>query len=305
MIGILFAGQGSQRKNMGLDFYENLREAKEFIDSLEDRDEILKIFNMEEEELTRTKNTQLGLIALETMISHLLCNLDIKAAAGLSIGEYAALERSGVLSLEDTFKIAKYRGQRMEEISQKFSTDMYALMTDDEKKVRKILESLNEKAEFAEVSNINTKGQIVVSGSKNVLDKALIKFKDQKIKAIKLKVSGPFHTSYMKTVENDLREYFKDIDFKDPKNNLYLNLSGGKFKEEDLKDLMARQVSHTVNFKEIIENMILDGVNTFIEIGFGNVLTKFVKKIDKSVKTLSVYDLDSYKKLKENLWKVY
>lgn len=301
MIGLLFAGQGSQKKNMGLDFYEKDKKAREFIDNLEDRDEVLKILNLEDDELKRTRNTQIALIAFETMITNLLEDLNIEKVAGLSIGEYAALYKSGVLSLEDTFKIAKYRGQRMEEISRNLKTSMYALMTDDLKLVVETLDELNSKEEFAEISNINTKGQIVISGTESVIDRAVEILKNKNIKSIKLNVSGPFHTSFMSPVQDDLEKFFEEIQFKTPKLSLYLNTTGRIFNNEDLKEEMAEQVRKTVNFKSIIEEMIKDGVYTFIEVGFGNVLSKFVKKIDKNINTISISTYESYLKLRENL----
>lgn len=114
MKALLFAGQGSQIMNMGLDFYENSKEARSFIDNLKEKDEILKVFNMDEEKLKETKNTQLALIAFQTMVSFLLRDIDFYGFSGLSIGEYSALYKSDVISIEDTIKIAKYRGQRMQ-----------------------------------------------------------------------------------------------------------------------------------------------------------------------------------------------
>ena len=298
MKALLFAGQGSQKMNMGLDFYENSKEARSFIDNLKEKDEILKVLNMDEEKLKETKNTQLALIAFQTMVSFLLRDIDFDGFSGLSIGEYSALYKSDVISIEDTIKIAKYRGQRMQEVSKKLDTSMYALMTNNYTLVEEVLKKLNTKENYGQISNINTDGQIVISGSKDILQEAVKIFKDRGIRSISLKVSGPFHTSYMDPVKEDLRDFFENIEFKPPKKSLYLNLSGQKYKGGDLKEIMAFQVASPVKFKSIIENMINDGIDTFVEIGFYNVLSKFVKKIDKNVKTYAISTYKSYEEFR-------
>lgn len=295
---ILFAGQGSQKAAMGLDFYEKDIKAKVFIDALSMKDEILETFSMDDERLRKTRHTQIALIAFETMISHLLEEIEFSAAAGLSIGEYAALHKARVLTAEETLKIAEYRGKMMQQLSEPLETSMVALMTEDVTLVEDKMADVREPGDVLEISNLNTRGQIVVSGDKEAVLNLRKILKSLGVRSVPLKVGGPFHTSYMAPVELGLNKFFDAIDFKIPQNTLYLNLTGKAYEGEDLKAVMAKQVSHAVRFQEIIENMILQGIDTFVEIGYGQVLSKFVKKIKPDAKTYAIATYDDYLNLR-------
>lgn len=294
-LGFLYSGQGSQEVEMGKDFYENEDLAREFYNNINLEKDIKKLsFYSDEIDISKTENTQIILIAFQIMISDLLekNNINPDAVAGLSIGEFAALYKSGVLSSEDTLKIAEFRGRKMSEISKHIDTSMYAVIGSKEEEINRVLEKYNNDKNFASISNINTKGQIVISGEKSIVDLAVIELKNLGKKAIKLKVSGPFHTDYMKYVSEDLNEYFENIDFFNEEIPVYYNFLGNKRNNENIKYLMTKQVKSTVRFEEDLKNMIDDGVDTFIEIGYFNILKGFVRKIDKNIK---VYSISTYK----------
>lgn len=296
-LGFLYSGQGSQKVEMGKDFYENEKLAKDFYDGVNLEKDIKKLsFYSDEIEISKTENTQIILIAFQIMISNLLekNNINPEAVSGLSIGEFAALYKSGVLSSEDTLKIAEFRGKKMSEVSDYIETSMYAIMGSEEKEINRILEKYSNKENFASISNINTKGQIVISGERKVVESSVEELKTLGSRAIKLKVSGPFHTKYMENVSKDLKEYFKNIDFLEEKIPVYYNFLGNKKTKENIKDLMTEQVKSTVRFEEDLRNMIDDGIDTFIEIGYSNILKGFVRKIDKSIKVYSISDYKSY-----------
>lgn len=297
MIGILFSGQGSQQVNMGGDFYNSISFSKEYYDDL---DENLKdlILNGDLETISKTKNTQPTLIAFQTMISELLKKdgIDFDYTAGLSIGEYASLAYSGVLTSKDAIEIAFIRGQLMEEIGETLNSKMVAVLGMDKEPIEKYCKEASSGDSFVEISNLNCPGQIVVSGKEEAVEKFIKLAKNEARRIIPLNTSGPFHTSYLKPVEEKLVDILNDYEFKEEETKIVYNLLGREKKdEEDPIYIMSKQVSNTVRFQESIEYLINKGVETFVEVGFGNVLKGFVRKIDRSKKVYVIDTLESYK----------
>lgn len=302
-LALIYGGQGSQVQKMGLDFYENNEKAKSFYNNLPFSDLIKEIsFNMDQKSLNETKNAQLALVSFEIMVSELIKSKGIRADGfcGLSIGEYPALYGAGVISSEDAIKIAKFRGEAMDIDSKKNKTKMLAIINSTEDYIKNKLEDLNEKDKFVEISNINSNRQIVVGGDVEKIEILKDILKKEKIKAIPLRTEAAFHTSYMKDASKKLGLFLKDIDFKDPKLDLYLNITGEKYKGEDIKDLMTRQVKESVRLYENIKNMINNGYKIFIEISPSPVVGKIIKKIDSSTLVYQISNLEDYKMLVEN-----
>lgn len=299
-VGFLYGGQGSQVAGMGLDFYEKEDIARDYYNSINIDKDVRKLsFFSSEEEIKITENTQVVLIAFQVMITKMLKSIGIKpdAAAGLSIGEFSALYAAGVLSDKDTLKIANFRGKVMTYISKNMECAMYAVMGMTEKELEDICTQSEEKGKVY-ISNLNTKNQIVISGEKSACLKAVELIENIGKRAVPLKVSGAFHTEYMNEASEKLREYFKDTEFKNENINVYFNLLGTKNMGMDIREIMALQVKRRVRFEDIIRNMINDGIDTFIEIGYGNIIKGFIKKIDRNVKVHSVSDYKSFEELK-------
>lgn len=298
MISILFSGQGSQQENMGGDFYEKYEFSKNYYDNLESdlKDLILK---GDLENLSKTKNTQPALISYQTMVSELLKNenLNFDYTAGLSIGEYASLAHSNVISSNEAIEIAKIRGGLMEEIGEKLNSKMVAVIGMDKIDIENILSEVSNEKSKGEISNLNCPGQIVVSGETEAIERFIKLADDKARRIIPINTSGPFHTSYLKPVEEKLREVLSNFEFKEEETKVVYNLLGRERKsDENPVEIMAKQVSNTVRFQESIEYQIEKGVDTFVEVGFGNVLKGFVRKIDKTKKVYVIDSVESYEK---------
>lgn len=299
MISILFSGQGSQQENMGGDFYEKYEFSKNYYDNLESdlKDLILK---GDLETLSKTKNTQPALISYQTMVSELLKNENVKFdyTAGLSIGEYASLAHSNVISSNEAIEIAKIRGGLMEEIGEKLNSKMVAVIGMDKIDIENILSEVSNEKSKGEISNLNCPGQIVVSGETEAIERFIKLADDKARRIIPINTSGPFHTSYLKPVEEKLREVLSNFEFKEEEETkVVYNLLGRERKsDENPVEIMAKQVSNTVRFQESIEYQIEKGVDTFVEVGFGNVLKGFVRKIDKTKKVYVIDSVESYEK---------
>lgn len=296
MIGILFGGQGSQQIEMGKDFYENLEYSKNYYDSLDENLKNTILFG-DLETLTETKNTQPALVAFQTMIGNLLKeeNINIDATAGLSIGEYSSLAFADIITSKEAIEIATIRGKLMDEIGKEIKSKMVAILGGDIEIIKSHINKVNDKENFVEISNINCPGQIVVSGEESKIDEFVESIKDDVKRIIPLKTSGAFHTSYMNPVEDSLKNLFEDYEFKKENKIIPFNYLGRPLKEdENIKEIMSKQVSNTVLFQESIEYLIDNGVDTFIEVGFGNVLKGFIKKIDRNKNVYVIDTLESY-----------
>lgn len=296
MKAILFAGQGSQEEKMGEDFYLSDSFAKDYYDSL-DRDLREKILKADLETISKTENTQPAMIAYQTMISEMfkLDGIEFDYTAGLSIGEYAALAHSGVISSKEAIEIAKIRGQMMADTGANLKSGMIAVLGMDGETLESYCIEVSEEDSKVEISNLNCPGQIVVSGDRVALDRLKVSIEDQARRLVELNTSGPFHTSYMIPVEEELRELFKRYDFKREEVEIPYNFLGRpREDDEDVKEIMAKQVSHTVRFQECIEFLIDRGVDTFVEVGFGGVLRGFVRKINRKAKVYVIDSVESY-----------
>ncbi|MDO5712810.1 MAG: ACP S-malonyltransferase [Tissierellia bacterium] len=297
-LGFLYAGQGSQKPEMGLDFYREDPSARKFYDSLPDGHLIKDLsFYSNEETLRQTENTQVVLVAFQTMITDLLTEKGMvpNALCGLSIGEYAALYTSGVLSKEDVISISRLRGEAMKNAVKGIHTSMIAVLKSNEEEIQKILDEINTKNVFAEISNINSPDQIVVAGAESVIEMLTRRLKEKRIRSIPLKVSGPFHTSYMNPAATTLKELFQKIPFQRERIPIYYNLTGNTSPLIDIKHTMVEQVRQKVRLADDLKNMIEDGVDAFIEIGHQNVFKKILKKMAPKIPVYTIAKYEDYK----------
>ena len=293
MFSVIFPGQGSQMVAMGKEFYDKFDLVKNLFKEADDtlNFSISKlILEGPKEELDLTANTQPAIFLISYSIYHVIkkeFNIDLSKAkyfAGHSLGEYSALSCAGYLNFSDTLKILRTRGDAMQNSVPKGEGGMVAVLGSTVEIVEKILK-YNEKSLSVEIANDNSEGQIVLSGKMDDLDKFILLLKENSIKNIKLPVSAPFHCRLMNKATNIMNDELNKINFIEGKNKLISNVTANEISNtNELKDLLVKQIENRVRWRESVINMIGGGVNHFIEIGPGKVLSGLVKRISKDVK---------------------
>lgn len=302
-IGFLYAGQGSQHVGMGKDLYDNYPEFAEVFDNLELDFDVKKCcFEGPIEQLGQTRYTQPCMVAFAVGVTKILQSKGIKPeiAAGLSLGEYSALYASGVFDEKQVIDLVAYRGKSMEEAVTGRDTGMIAVMSLDRETIKECCKQAEEEFadspyHIAEVANYNTPVQVTVSGDTPVITRAgeLMMEKGAR-RIVPVAVSGPFHTSLMKPAGDKLAERFKNEHFGEMEFPVLFNATGKELEAgKTIPEMLELQVQSSVYFEDSIKYMIEQGVDTFVEIGPGKTLSGFVKKIDRSLTTYSVEDMDS------------
>ena len=306
MFSLIFPGQGSQMIGMGKEFYQRFDLVKGLF---KDADQILKIpiskiiLDGPKDELDLTINTQPAIFLISYSIFQVIkkeYNIDLNKAkyfAGHSLGEYSALSCAGYLSFEDTIKILRIRGDAMQNSVPKGEGGMVAVLGSTVENIEKILIE-NKKSFIAQIANDNSDGQIVLSGKKNDLKKLSEFLKEVKIKNITLPVSAPFHCSLMNKATAVMSKELQRVNFIDSKNLLISNVTAQEISnKEELKNLLIKQIESRVRWRESVINMIENGVNHFIEIGPGKVLSGLIKRINKEVKVNTINNESDIKDL--------
>lgn len=293
-IAFVFSGQGAQYPGMG----ETLAQASPAAKAVFDLCDSIRpgtsaqCFSGTKEELTITSNTQPDMFAVEVAAAAALVEAGIQpdALAGFSVGEIGALAFSGALSVEDSFKLVCRRGELMQEASNAADTGMVAVVKLTPEKVEELA------GQFDQVYpvNYNSPAQTVCAGLSSSMGGFKAAVKEAGGRAVPLRVAGAFHSPFMASAGEGLAEELKSYTFTEPKYQLYSNVTGQPYGAVDTyKDLLARQVVSPVRWQSIVERLIQDGVDTFIEVGPGNTLTGLINKIDASVKTYNVDSADS------------
>ena len=297
MFSVIFPGQGSQLVGMGKDLHAKYSIVQNLF---KEADDILNfslsnlILNGPQEELDLTENTQPAIFLLSYSIFRLIkeeFNINLNKAnffAGHSLGEYSALASAESLSFSDTLRILKIRGRAMQDSVPKGVGGMVAVLGSEIKKIENIIQENKTKYECY-IANDNSVGQIVLSGNNNDLEKMMKDLKANNIKNIKLPVSAPFHCKLMNNATLVMSEEISKLSFEEPKNILISNVTGKEISDStELKDLLVKQIESRVRWRESILLMINKGVNQFIEIGPGKVLSGLIKRIDKNVKVSAI-----------------
>ena len=297
MFSVIFPGQGSQIVGMGKVFYTKFEIVKKLF---KEADDILDfpisslILEGPKDQLDLTENTQPAIFLVGYSIFQLLkkeFKINLNKAnffAGHSLGEYTALASAEALSFSDTLKILKIRGNAMQRAVPKGEGCMVAVLGSDIEKIETILEKNKDKYECF-IANDNSNGQVVVSGNNNDVDKFILDLKFNSIKNVKLAVSAPFHCKLMKKATDIMSNEIKKLEFKDPKNILISNVTGIEIVSSSLlRDLLIKQIESRVRWRESVMFMINKGVDQFIEIGPGKVLSGLIKRIDKNVKVSAI-----------------
>ena len=293
MFSVIFPGQGSQMIGMGKEFYNKYEIVKSLFKKA---DEVLDlslskiILEGPKDQLDLTKNTQPAIFLIsysifQVAIKELNVNLNqAKFFAGHSLGEYSALSSAGYLDFSDTIKLLRARGVAMQTAVPEGEGGMVAVLGSSIEIIEKILQD-NQSNFDVQIANDNSEGQIVLSGKLNDLVKLIEIFKSKKIKNIKLPVSAPFHCRLMSKATAIMKKEINNMKFKDSDKKLISNVTAEEISNKDnLKKLLIEQIENRVRWRESIINMVNKGVDHFIEIGPGKVLSGLIKRINSNVK---------------------
>ncbi|MFD3155423.1 ACP S-malonyltransferase [Haloimpatiens sp. FM7330] len=301
-VAFIFSGQGAQYVGMGKELAENIKVCKEVFDKADEslRFNISKIcFEGSKDELDKTENTQPAILTTSIAALKAIEEKGIKCdiAAGLSLGEYSALVCSGALEFTEAVKLVKKRGKFMQEAVPQGLGTMAAIIGLDAEIVQECCKKASEKG-IVEVANYNCPGQIVIAGEVKAVEFAVELLKEKNArKTIFLEVSGPFHTSMLKQASDKLYEELQEVKISKLQIPVVTNVTGDYIKNESsIKENLRLQVMSSVMWEHTINIMIRDGVDTFIEIGPGRVLSGFVKKVNRRLKVYNVEDIKSLEK---------
>ena len=291
-IAFLFAGQGVQYVGMGKYLYDHSPIFRNIFDNLPENIKDI-CFNGPESELNNTLNSQPAILATSLGLASILKEkgVDCEYCAGLSLGEYTALTYANAFSVKDAIDIVIKRGSIMSKALPIGTTGMAAIINTSEEVINKVIKEIGN----LEIANYNSPKQIVITGDINSIDKAIVKFKELKVRAIKLNVSGAFHSSYLNEASIQLNAVLNDYVINKPVKNVVFNVIGSQ--GDDIIDLLTKQIKSSVLFMQSVEYMICKGVDTFIEIGPGKVLSNFVKQINDEVTVYQVDSLESIEKV--------
>lgn len=302
-IAFVFPGQGAQYAGMGKDFYENLLVSRAIYHQASAATglDIPALCFEENEKLNITEYTQIAMLATEIAILKALEEKGIRpdVAAGLSLGEYAAIVACGAMRTEDAFRVVRHRGIFMQEAVPTGGA-MAAVLGLDGKTIEEVLQ----KAEgIVSVANYNCPGQIVLTGEAQAVARAGEALKEAGARRIvPLKVSGPFHSAMLEEAGKKLEDVLADIKLSYYSVPYVANLTAEYvYAMEQIKPLLVKQVSSPVRWQQSVEKMLENGVDTFVEIGPGRTISGFVRKISAGAKVINVDKYEDLEKCVEEL----
>jgi [acyl-carrier-protein] S-malonyltransferase len=304
---LVFPGQGSQRIGMGADLFKNFKVAKEVFQTVDD---ILKVnlskimFEGPNDDLKATQNTQPALMAvsialirvLESEFGQKITDLG-SMVAGHSLGEYSALCATGAISLEDTAKLLQVRGNAMAKCGENTQGAMAAFIGSDIGLVEDITNLVASNDEVCQVANDNSVGQVVISGSLSAIEAAIDIAKEKGVKrALLLPVSGAFHSALMNDAAVEMKEALKDVKIAKPIIPVVANVTADIVSDPaDIRDLLVKQITGAVRWRETMLFMQSKGIDHVIEIGTGKVLAGLVGRTCKGITSKSIQGCDELK----------
>ena len=298
-IAFLYAGQGSQKVGMGLDFYQQYPAYRQIVDSFS-REYQIAMHEGPMEQLSLTSWTQPCMALFAAGVTQLLKDERINPdyALGLSLGEYGALYGSGVWDLKTYIEVTAFRGLVMTEAAKGLRCKMIAVLNCDRAKLEEICK-LASKRGYVSIVNYNYAGQYVICGEDEAVEEASQMALDAGAKrCIPLKVSGPFHTPFMKPAGDRLQEHFQNIEFKDPVCKIMSNASGTWVNHvTDIPDLLVKQVQSSVYFEDNLRLLIEEEPDLVVEIGPGKVLSGFLKKMAPSIRCMGIESVKDFEQV--------
>ena len=301
MFALVFPGQGSQFIGMGKDLAESFSIAKETFQEVDDALELnlSKImFAGEEAELNLTENTQPALMAVSVAVARILQDAKpevfttekTKFIAGHSLGEYSALTSCGTFSLSDCANLLKIRGTAMQKAVPVGIGAMAAIIGLEIEDLNEIVKAASDDKHIVGVANDNSFGQVVISGHKEAVERAMVLAKEKGAKrAMPLPVSAPFHCSLMQPAAETMREAFSHVEAQAPSIPLIANITANQVTDPaKITELLIEQVTGQVRWRESVLYMKSQGVEKLVELGAGKVLAGLTKRIDKGLDSVSV-----------------
>lgn len=301
-IGFLFTGQGSQSEKMGFSLCDQYEEAREVYALLPEHLREIS-FSGALEEISRTEHLQPIMLALQLSVLKILDSKGIKAVAacGLSLGEYSALVAAGAMTAEEAIAVIQVRGREMADAAAAIESGMAAVIGMQEEEIEKVVSAVEMGSGRVYLSNINSSRQIVISGEKEAVAAAAGQLKEKGAKVLPLNVTGPFHTPYMDKAVPGLAEALRKVDWKKPVLDYYTNTTGGilNFAEEEksivserMIENLTRQMTSPVRLYDCLRNMEESGIEEWIEIGPGKVISAIAKKEFPNVKIQNIADAE-------------
>ena len=304
----LFSGQGSQYPGMGKDILEAYPHTGELYDIASEvlgRDMRKVCFESDAAELSRTVNAQPAIL-----LTSLVCNsaainkahnagitFSFEGVAGHSLGEYAALAMSGMVSLEDVFRLIKARAEAMEEAAAGTKGAMAAVMKVSPEKVEEIC---SQAQNYVAAVNFNSPQQTVIAGTPEGIAEVTEKFAELKARVVTLNVAGAFHSKLMQSAADKFYETAKTIGFKTPQVKYYSNVTGGELTDfSDMPSILAKHIVSPVRFVSELNAMKAAGADTFVEFGPGKTLTGLVKKTLTEVRAFNIENMETLEKTEE------
>lgn len=297
-IAFIFPGQGAQKAGMGKDFYEKYPASARVFEQVShwlDLDMPQLCFE-ENDKLDLTEYTQAALLTACLAMKKAAEEYGLipEVTAGLSLGEYCAIEAAGGISLKDAAVTVRKRGILMEQAVPAGKGSMAAVLGLTGPEIEKVIEKIG----GVEIANYNCPGQIVITGEKAAVEIAAAQLKTAGARRVlPLKVSGPFHSSMMEAAGRKLEKVLETTEIQSLKIPYVTNVTAKYVTDPaQIRPLLARQISSSVRWQQSVEQMISAGIDTFVEIGPGRTLTGFIKKIDKNVRTFNIQTVEDLEK---------
>lgn len=306
-IAFIYPGQGSQTVGMGESFLED-EKSRQFFESA---DQVLGfslsklMLEGPQEELTLTYHAQPALLTVSAMITERLIRAGVRPdyTAGHSLGEYSALVASNVLEFQKAVEVVHKRGLFMNEAVPAGEGAMAAILGMPNADLEELTNEVTDRIGVVQLANLNSPGQIVISGTKAGVEEACRLAKERGAKrAIPLDVSGPFHSELMRSASQDLAQVLSESFLLNAKVPVITNVKAEpETNAAQIQDLLVHQLYSPVLWEQSVRKMIELGVTVFVEVGPGKVLSGLVKKIDRSVTVIPVNDVESFEKAVEEL----